>query len=381
MTGIILAGGKGTRMGSEKGLIIYNNKPLIVYAIEALTPICDEILISANSDAYHKFGYQVIPDQFPDSGPMGGIYSCLQLSGSDVNIILSCDMPLVKTIHLQQLIKFAHLFEAVIPWHGNEYFEPLCAVYRRDLIPVFERFVNAGNFKIPDLIGEIDAKLLKSGGDNGLPADIFFNVNSRDQLRVLEAEIPIPYNNPNKLDILHNLLLIAGTGRKVGKTTLACQLINKQSKTHAVTGIKISPHMHHQVEGQSIVAQSENYMIIEETNFNSAKDSSRMLKAGASRVFYLQTRDRHIIEPFQLLLDMIPENAPVICESGTMLKFAKSGLFFLVSRINEISTKEGLDKIGYKPDIQVIFNGTSFDFNTDRVHFKHHIWSIIPLKQ
>ena len=58
VTGIILSGGKSSRLGEEKGLALFQNKPLITYAIDILTPVCDDIVISANNqlDDYAKFG-------------------------------------------------------------------------------------------------------------------------------------------------------------------------------------------------------------------------------------------------------------------------------------------------------------------------------------
>ena len=77
ITGIVLAGGKSSRMGQEKGLAEFDGKPMIAYALEALAPLCTEILISSNSNAYNHLGYRVVPDIIANSGPMGGIYSCM----------------------------------------------------------------------------------------------------------------------------------------------------------------------------------------------------------------------------------------------------------------------------------------------------------------
>jgi hypothetical protein len=126
---------------------------------------------------------------------------------------------------------------------------------------------------------------------------------------------------------LNNLLMIAGTGRNVGKTMLACKLIGQFSH-QGVVGIKVSPHFHQQAEGQKILVQNPDFIIIEETSAFTSKDSSRMLQAGASKVYYIQTHDRIIGEPFRIILSMLPENQPVICESGALLMFAKPALFF-----------------------------------------------------
>jgi len=78
ITGIILAGGKSSRMGKDKGWVLFRKKPLIDYAVELLGGICQSIVISANNSAYDKLGLPVYHDIIPDSGPMGGIYTCLK---------------------------------------------------------------------------------------------------------------------------------------------------------------------------------------------------------------------------------------------------------------------------------------------------------------
>ena len=85
LTAIILSGGKSTRMGQDKGLMEIKGKPMIQYVIDNITPVCSQIIISANQDEYKKFGYPVINDNIMDTGPAGGIGSSLPLSSNDKN--------------------------------------------------------------------------------------------------------------------------------------------------------------------------------------------------------------------------------------------------------------------------------------------------------
>ncbi len=172
---------------------------------------------------------------------------------------------------------------------------------------------------------------------------------------------------------LNNLLMIAGTGRNVGKTMLACRLIAQFSHQNVI-GIKVSPHFHQQAEGQKILVQKSDFVIIEETATGTSKDSSRMLQAGASKVFYIQTHDRIIEDPFRKILSMLPENQPVICESGTLLEYARPGLFFLVYKKGETQTKPGLNSIDYDPDQKIAFDGEVFDFDFEKIRFENHVW-------
>jgi molybdopterin-guanine dinucleotide biosynthesis protein A len=376
VTGIILAGGKSSRMGVEKGLVKFRGKTLVEYALDALKPVCDEILISSNTSAYDFLGYPVTSDIYPDCGPMGGIYSCMLKSKNQLNFILSCDTPLVDSSTISLILEKSIGFDVGIPWHGGQYFEPLCAVYHENTIPVFEQFIKAGNFKIPDLLLEINIRKIQTGKDSGLDTELFFNVNSKKELQYLEDRNLPGFKNLEGIVDLPYLLMIAGTGRKVGKTTLACNLIKHFSQSQDVVGIKISPHMHEQVDGQKIIAQSSDYLILEETSPDSEKDSSRMLNAGASKVYYLQTKDRQIREPFQILMDIIPKTQPIICESGALLNYAKPGLFLLVKREGQTAFKKGIDKLTYRADQWVTFDGEGFDLGIDSVQFSAKGWLI-----
>lgn len=386
VTGIILAGGKSRRMGTEKGLVGFQGRPLISYAIDALAPHCDEILISANNDAYHQFGFRVIPDEIPGSGPMGGIWSCLKQSSNEVCAVLSCDTPLVDQEVIGKILRLSDGFDVAVPWHGDAFYEPLCAAYHKRLLPVFGGFIAEGNFKIPDLIDKVNSRKIPTGPQGEFGSEVFYNVNSRKDLKVLQTKNLTGLRNSQDLSRHHspevspkiypNLLLIAGTGRKVGKTTLACRLIQMVSKAHQVVGIKVSPHMHRQAAGQKVIAETKDYLIIEEKNPGNGKDSSRMLRAGARQVYYLQTRDRHIAEPFEILMKLVPENHPVVCESGALLSHARPGLFLLVKREGQTAFKKGVDQLSYKSDHWVVFDGEDFNPSPEEFSFNSDSWTI-----
>ena len=77
ITGVILAGGKSSRMGFDKGLAILNGKPMIQYVIDVFEKLGLDIIIISNSPGYETFGYPIYNDLIPEKGPVGGIYTCL----------------------------------------------------------------------------------------------------------------------------------------------------------------------------------------------------------------------------------------------------------------------------------------------------------------
>ena len=104
LTVFILCGGKSSRMQSEKGLVLFQNKPFIEHIIQAILPITSNIKLITNNKEYDYLPYQKIPDIITDKGPLGGIYTALTNSETEFNLILSCDIPLISTELLSELI-------------------------------------------------------------------------------------------------------------------------------------------------------------------------------------------------------------------------------------------------------------------------------------
>lgn len=108
---IVLSGGQGRRMGyQDKGLVLLNNKPLVSYAINKLSPQVEQIVVSANRhlDQYRTFGFPVISDlsEYPEMGPLAGIYSASRQLTDDIDYvqIVPCDTPFLP----EDLVKIMH---------------------------------------------------------------------------------------------------------------------------------------------------------------------------------------------------------------------------------------------------------------------------------
>jgi hypothetical protein len=129
---------------------------------------------------------------------------------------------------------------------------------------------------------------------------------------------------------LPNLLLIAGTGTKSGKTTMACQII-EQFRHLNITAIKITPHFHETTPGLKAINEDTGYAIYEETNSETNKDTSRMLNAGAQKVYFAKVFDDQLLFVFNKIKDLIPEGTPIICESPALRDFIEPGLLIVMS--------------------------------------------------
>jgi hypothetical protein len=133
--------------------------------------------------------------------------------------------------------------------------------------------------------------------------------------------------------LVPNLLLIAGAGTNSGKTTMACRIIENFPKLR-ITAIKITPHFHETTPGLILMSEKDGYAIYEETYFEGSKDTSRMLKSGAARVFFAKVLDNKLLDAFKEILDELPPGAPVICESPALRNFVEPGVFIIMTSGN-----------------------------------------------
>ncbi|HLN52452.1 MAG TPA: molybdenum cofactor guanylyltransferase [Lentimicrobium sp.] len=183
-TGIILAGGKSSRMGMDKGLVLYRGKPLITYSINLLSPFCKRILLSASIVVYDHLGLERVTDEFNNYGPMAGLYSCLRKSTTEINICLPCDVPEIPVEVIATLIEAAkeNPGKCIVPLTPLP--EPLIAVYPLNVISVIEGLISRNEFKMTRIFDLFPVKYIPfeefSLKDN---KDIFMNINNRKDLR------------------------------------------------------------------------------------------------------------------------------------------------------------------------------------------------------
>jgi hypothetical protein len=153
--------------------------------------------------------------------------------------------------------------------------------------------------------------------------------------------------------IISNLLLIAGTGNKSGKTTLACKAI-KQFRELGIVGIKITPHFHETTPGLVLLSEKPGYSIYEETNPELPKDSSRMLKAGASKVFFAKVTDESLLAAFKEILKHIPAGNPIVCESPALRYYTDPGLFIIMK--SKYSNNKNINELLGLPHVMFHLN-------------------------
>lgn len=179
-TAFILAGGRSTRMGSDKAFLDLNGKPLIAHALDLLRAITQEVKIVGDPQKFSALA-PVIDDIYPARGPLGGIHAALAGTSTTWNWVLGVDLPFIESRFLNYLIAQAQSTDAVVTVpSANGHMQPLCAVYRKEFCPVAERALSAGKNKIDALFGQVLTRIIQEPelAALGFPARMFRNLNT-----------------------------------------------------------------------------------------------------------------------------------------------------------------------------------------------------------
>lgn len=182
INGYILAGGKSSRMGTDKGLLLLNGKPIVQKIIDQLQPAVDKTVIVSNNAEYEKFGLEVIADLITDVGPAGGIHAALSHTDSEQIFVVSCDMPYITTDAIQYMIEQASQSQITLPLN-REKIEPLFGVYSKECLPLWQQLIEQGMIKLQEMVTHFE--LLKINIENNeLFNDLLFlNINDKNELQ------------------------------------------------------------------------------------------------------------------------------------------------------------------------------------------------------
>lgn len=184
----ILAGGKSTRMGTDKGLILLNGMPMMSYLIDTLEGIGLPVGIIANEPVYESFGYPVFPDLVKEKGPLGGIFTAMSHTESDHCLILSCDSPFTGKGVIKELISRTVSDQITIGQLQGKLL-PFPGVYPRSLKQKLKENLGANHLKLRSFILEESFRLISWDDLCQQPEREFANLNTPDDLRFWEKII------------------------------------------------------------------------------------------------------------------------------------------------------------------------------------------------
>ena len=185
LTAFILAGGKSKRMGTDKALVEYGGRTLLVRALDLARSITSAVSVVGSGEKFAPFA-PVVEDVFCDCGPLGGIHAALSASRTQLNLILAVDMPFVSSTFLRYLTRQAAGAPealATVP-RGEGGWQPLCAIYRREFAVAAEAALRAGRYRIDRLFDQVRTRVLdrEELEGAGFSSVLFRNFNTPEQL-------------------------------------------------------------------------------------------------------------------------------------------------------------------------------------------------------
>jgi len=190
----ILAGGRSSRMGADKALLPFGKGNLLQLAVNNAQEICSKPIIVGAKERYSSYG-DVIEDRFVGCGPLGGIHAALCATHSDLNLVLSVDMPLMTVHFLRWLVHLGASGRelAIVPDLQGR-LQPLCAIYRRPARYVIEQALKQGDFKVDRILPLLPTRYVQDRElvAAGFSPNIFLNLNTPAEyaaIRKMEGDI------------------------------------------------------------------------------------------------------------------------------------------------------------------------------------------------
>ena len=188
ITGVLLAGGLGRRMGGvDKGLAQLDGRPMAAHAIERLAPQVDELIINANQNAevWAGFGFAVVADDVPGfAGPLAGLHAALKRATHELVVTAPCDSPFLPRDLVARLASAWHDARAdVAVARTFDQPHPVFCLCKRDVLPHLTEFLAGGGRKIDRWYATL--KVVEVAFDD--EADAFENINTREELGRFET--------------------------------------------------------------------------------------------------------------------------------------------------------------------------------------------------
>ena len=191
MTGVILAGGKNIRMGTNKALLNIGEERLIDSTVDILKDLFNEVIIvTSNPLEYTYLRATIVTDIFPDKGALGGLYTGLFFARSEYAFVAACDMPFLNRSFIEYMMENAKGHDIVVPAPPDG-LQPLCAVYSRVCLPFIKNLIEKNRLQIKGFypgrnILEITPEVLGTFDPEGR---MFINLNTPEDLENLAGTV------------------------------------------------------------------------------------------------------------------------------------------------------------------------------------------------
>lgn len=180
LSAYILCGGKSSRMQEEKGLVKYQGKAFVQWILEALTPFVANPVLVTKNPAYQAFHFEQISDLIEDKGPLGGIYTALTHSETELVLILSCDIPKITTEVLKFLSEKAEETPDRITFLSDEVNDyPLIGIYPKKIKLTIEKSIANGELKLRQFVESLPHRRVVLNPEKN---QLLCNINTKAEL-------------------------------------------------------------------------------------------------------------------------------------------------------------------------------------------------------
>ncbi|MBR4289319.1 MAG: molybdenum cofactor guanylyltransferase [Oscillospiraceae bacterium] len=193
---LILAGGKGRRMGGANKALLQLQQQTFLSRLENALSDFDEKLISLQ-DASWLGDSPFLPvfDQVTDRGPMEGLRCSLSLCRSDALLVVACDMPLFSGKLAKAMLQAGEGFDAVICQDRAGRIHPLCGIYSKQCLPAIESMIARGNYKITDIMKAVPSLIFSL--ETSVFSDMLLsNINTPEALEALRQDKSLERGTP-----------------------------------------------------------------------------------------------------------------------------------------------------------------------------------------
>ncbi|MGO0122126.1 bifunctional molybdenum cofactor guanylyltransferase MobA/molybdopterin-guanine dinucleotide biosynthesis adaptor protein MobB [Desulfothermobacter acidiphilus] len=233
-TGVVLAGGKSSRMRKNKALLEWEGEPMVARVVRVLREVFPEVIIVGDPELYQGWADRVVSDVFLGAGPLAGIHAGLLYASREAIFVSACDLPFIDARLARGIVEYLQGFDAAIPCVGGR-LEPLYAAYRRSCLELATRYLRSGRRRVVSFIGEVKVRYLTEVNLAAISpnwSQVFFNLNWEYETCLGRAGLPL--NLP--------VVGIAGPSGS-GKTTLLAGVVQDlKASGYRVAVVKHTRH-------------------------------------------------------------------------------------------------------------------------------------------
>lgn len=216
----ILSGGQSTRMGSDKALITLDNERMIDRLISELGDVGEVIISASKRGIYDDLGCPIVYDEHDKIGPIEGIRQVLSAADTEYVFVCAVDMPFIKKELIDYMAGYISSDHACYVIADEDHIHPLCAIYRKDILPVIDKLIAEGNYRLREIFKHVPVKYI-SLDHTDFDKKTVRNINTKAEL--LEVNRPLVF-------------CVSGYSDS-GKTWLTQKLINEFIKDGMTVGV------------------------------------------------------------------------------------------------------------------------------------------------